>query len=260
MDKLTISLLASVSDTQEDLIVVFEGTQMVFSNQSFNTFFKVKSLKDYHENYGKFVNNFVPHPNYFHKDKITGNVHWIDAMLDLQDEQRIVSMLSHTYEPQAFSVKIDRSTQDYSVVVFKNITQDLIKRIMTQNNTNIDQKSGAFSKKYFLQVVKSYQDAAIFNEKIVAMISIHFTHETTVLLQEFVKDFLNNIRHDDMLIRWNETTFLLSYLAEDGQNAQKVLDKLEEIFEDEPMKKYQCQLKLCIQNENEDIQTLLKRV
>jgi hypothetical protein len=79
---------------------------------------------------------------------------------------RVVSMMTQYYEPRAFSVEINK-IEEYVVASFCDITQTLVKRIMIENKTNI------YAKNYFLQVAQSYQDAALFNEKIISAIMIH---------------------------------------------------------------------------------------
>lgn len=149
MDNVSLALLASVSNLQDDFIVIFEGDDILFTNNSFNDFFAVSSTEHYNETYGDFIDNFVPHPHYFNKDKVKENENWIEALAKLDESDRIVSMLSQTYEPCAFDVSIDGSVDGYNVVVFKDITQDLIKRIMIQTNANIDEKVEHMPKNIF---------------------------------------------------------------------------------------------------------------
>lgn len=259
MDSVSLALLSSVSDFQDNFIVIFKDRDVMFTNKSFNDFFNVKTTDEYNASFGEFVNNFVPHPSYFHKDMITNSKDWTEEIALLDEDRRVVSMLSQTYEPHAFSVMVDNKLDGYSVVVFEDITQDLIKRIMTQNHTNIDKRSGAYTKKYFQQISKSYQEAAEFNEKIVAIITINIEADD-ISHKQFIEDLIVMIRHDDMLVRWDESKFLLVYMAESTDVSQKVLQKLERIIQQESMQGYRCSLKLTIQNEGEDVKTLIKKV
>jgi hypothetical protein len=259
MDSIAKSLIKSISNLQDDFIVIFEAGEIVFTNKSFNSFFNVISTEEYKESFGEFINNFVPHPNYFNKEKVPEGQHWIDALSNLKDNDRVVSMLSQSYEPHAFSVDIDKSVEGFSVLIFKDITQDLIKRIMIQNNSNIDEKSGAYSKKYFQQIAKSYQDAATFNEKIVCALSIVLTQEG-IDHKGFVDQLLEIIRQDDMLVRWGEERFMLMFMVDEETNAENVLKKFENFVCNEKITDYGCKLKLNIQNKDEKITTFIKRI
>jgi hypothetical protein len=130
---------------------------------------------------------------------------------------------------------------------------------MIQNNANIDNGSGAYSKQYFQQMAKTYHEAARFNEKIVAILSIVVTNED-INHKKFVDDLIVMIRQDDMLVRWGDNRFLLVYMVDELQNAQKVLYKFENIVSSENMKDYGCKLKLNIQDDDEKITTFIKRI
>ncbi len=259
MDKTSIGIIKSISNLQEDFIVLFEGDSVIFTNSAFNRYFNVSSTEQYNEKYGEFVKHFVPHPNYFNKDKIEGSQNWIDAICKLDENDRIVSMLSLTYEPNAFGVSVDRSVEDYSVVVFKDITQDLIKRIMIQNHANIDKESGAYDKKYFQQIAKTYQDAADFNEKIIATLSIVLTGNS-VDYRKFVESLVEIIRQDDMLVRWSENRFVLVFMIDELNSANMVLSKFKKITSTKEMQHYGCKLKLTVADKDEKITTLIKRI
>lgn len=226
-ENVSLSLVQGIADLQKDLIAIFQNDEIILINRAFEKFFSVTSLERYRAEFGPFVNNFVPHPNYFNIEKISDNKNWFDAILELDQMDRIVSMMTQNYEPRAFSVEINK-IEEYVVALFCDITQTLIKRIMIENKTNIDAKSGAYAKNYFLQVAQSYQDAALFNEKTISAISIHCSNikNNTDALKASVAHFKSVIRQNDMLIRWSDDTFLLIYMIDDIKNAQIMLDKL----------------------------------
>ena len=68
-------------------------------------------------------------------------------------------MMTPSFDPHAFSVELQRVTDEYTIATFNDITQSLIKRIMIENNANMDAGSGAYAKEYFLQIARSYEDA-----------------------------------------------------------------------------------------------------
>jgi hypothetical protein len=252
MQQIPLELVQNIVDLQKDLIVLFYKNDPILINKAFKKFFATPSLQKYKEDFGSFVNNFVPHPSYFHADKITKDQHWFEAILELPKEERIVSMVTPNYEPHAFSVDIDMSVDTFVIVTFKDITQDLIKRIMIENSANIDQKSGAYAKRYFLQIAPSYEDAARFNEKIIATALINLDNiEVQDLTQETTK-IKAIIRQDDMLIHWNDDAFLLLYLVDNEQNAKFMLNKLR--------KNLHHSVSSAIEQNKEGIKGVIKRV
>jgi hypothetical protein len=247
---ISLAIIKSITDSQKDLIIIFQNDEPLLINDAFERFFSVSSLDEYKESYGSFVESFVLHPSYFNAEKIAKGESWVDAILKLPEMDRIVSMMTPNYEPHAFSVHVEK-IEEYIIAVFTDITQPLIKRIMIENNTSIDKESGAYAKNYFLHMLKSYQDAVAFNKKIVSAILIKTAKTDESALSELVGFIKSKIRQDDMLIRWTRDTFLLMSLVDNVANAQKMAEKLD-IDE--------CTLTLTMQNENESIRELIKRI
>ncbi len=260
MDKVSLDLLRCVVDNQEKFIIIYHNGDIILTNRAFNDFFGVGSTDEFNSNFGKLIDSFVPHPYYFHKEKVASDELWFDALLRLPSKDRIVSMITQNFEPHAFSVEIESSLDKYKIVSLTDITQSLVKRIMIENNANMDTSSGAYSKKYFLQISRSYQDAALFNEKIIATIFITIKDKKSPLISKFVDDFKLSIRQDDMLIRWSDNSFLLVYLTESEEHAKKMFLKLKNRVTVEPLKEFGTTLELYIQKEKESINSLIRRV
>ena len=258
-DSTSLGLLKSVINTQKDLIVVFQDEEPILTSASFNSFFGVSSFEEYKTNFGPFLENFVPHPSYFHKDKLGEHKQWFDALLDLPEDDRLVSMMTQTYEPHAFSVTISEEIENYRVVTLCDITQTLIKRIMIENNANLDKRSGAYDKKYFSHIAQSYEDAAVFNEKIIALTEIvieNYEDFDVAALKEFVIDFKYAIRKDDMLVRWADNKFLLVYIIDDETKANQVTLKLKEM----KLKLARCSFSSYVQTNGETIKGMLRKL
>lgn len=249
-NEICLALMQSVVDLEEDLIVLFYNNEPILINKAFGKFFVVSSAEEYKKEFGSFANNFVPHPSYFHAEKITKNENWFDAILKLPEIQRVVSMMTPNYEPYAFSVHVEK-VQEYVIGVFTNITQSLIKRIMIENNTSIDKQSGAYAKNYFLNILTSYQEAVEFGKKTVCAILIKMDKTEENNIVELANYFKNKIRQDDMLIRWSSNSFLLVSLVDAKVNAKKIVEKLH---------KDDCTLSMITQKENESIKELIERV
>lgn len=246
----SLAIIKSIADSQKDLIVIFDNDEPLLINSAFERFFSVSSLDEYKETFGSFLESFVPHPSYFHAEKIAKGESWVDAILKLPEMDRIVSMMTPSYEPHAFGVHVEK-IDEYIIAVFTDITQPLIKRIMIENKTSIDNESGAYAKNYFLHMLKSYQDAVAFNQKIVSAILIKTAKTDEKSLSELACFIKSRIRQDDMLIRWSNSSFLLMSLVDGVANAKKMVEKLEMDG---------CALSLTVQNDGESVRELIKRV
>jgi len=263
MEKSCLELIEAIANLQEDFIVIFKNDDIVFTNKAFNSFFGVSSLKEYKRNFGPFVNNFVPHPSYFNANKIAEQETWFEAILKLDEIDRVVSLLSQNHDPHAYSVSINEDVESFKIVTFTDITQTLIKRIMIENNASIDLKSGAYAKQYFLQIKQSYEDASIFNEKIVGLTLIEIFSEEGLddaVIQEFVTALKNATRNDDMLVKWSASSFLLAYLVDDEVRANAVSSKLQAMINRHSAGKFTSELSSVLQKEDESMTKLLNRL
>ena len=267
INEICFALVKTVIDSKKDLTVVFKNDEPVLSNAAFNSFFNVSSFDEYKSNNGPFIDNFIPHPSYFNKEKMEKDELWFEAILKLQEIDRVVSIMSASFEPHAFSVDVKESVEDYKIISFEDITQSLIKRIMIENHASIDKNSGAYDKQYFQQVMQSYEEAATFNEKIIGAISIELIHvdgEDVKIevenLKLFVENFKSSIRQDDMLVHWSDSKFLLVYLVDDVSNAKQVVDKIQEVTNKNSVSGLRYKFSSASQYENESISKLIKRL
>ncbi|MDK9692761.1 MAG: hypothetical protein OEL19_00770 [Sulfurimonas sp.] len=264
--EVSLNIIRAIADAQKDLIVVFQENEPIFINKAFEKFFAVSSLEQYKQEFGTFVRNFVPHPSYFNAEGLEKGASWIDAILELDVMERVVSMVTPTYEPHAFSVAIQK-VEEYAVVTFSDITQMLIKRIMIENNASLDAKSGAYAKNYFMQIAQSFQDAALFNKKLMSAVRIEAkkrddsqVRDDEMLLKVLVHSFKSVIRQDDMLIRWEDNAFVVFYLVDNIANAQAMFEKLQLLSQKIESEEVECLLQRFMQKDNEKIKSFSTRI
>ena len=247
-------LLQNIIDAQENIICIFKDAELILSNKAFNTFFTVHSLEQYNQEFGPFVNNFVPHSSYFHSEKVKEGEEWLDAIVQIEEKDRIVSMLNANYEPRAFSLGVDSSIPHYSVLSLSDISQNLIKRIMIENNVSIDEKSGAYNKEYFMHTSDSFHDAAVFNEKSIGITMIEIDEdEENGFLAKLVSCIKSKIRQDDMLVKYSENILLLAYLVDNKENALQLSKKLGSISNEESCRGLNFKMSVTLVQENEKI-------
>ncbi len=258
-------LFQCVINTQKDLIVLMHHNVPVLFNKAFQDFAGVSTVKEFLREFGSLLNRFVPHNAYFHASKTDNEDSWTQSLLALPESDRIVSMLNCRTEPYAFSVTVDSSVMDYTIVSFTDISQDLIKRIMIENDVSIDKMSGAYDKEYFIHTSKSFQDAAEFNAKAIGITMIELMSsdaDAEQYLRDFTASIKSSIRQSDMLIRWGKKIFLLAYLVDTPDNAMNFSRKLLSVMREEPfehLKSISMRLGTTIQKEKEAITHIIKR-
>lgn len=236
-DETCTRLFQAAVDIQKNLIVLLRGGSPLLFNKAFSDFCGVSGVREFLREFGPLPNRFVPHDAYFHIGKTSDPERWVEELAKLDEQDRIISMFSCEAEPYAFAVSVEFSVGEYAIVSFSDISQDLIKRIMIENDVSIDKESGAYDKEYFLHTAKSFQSAADFNEKAIGITMIELMTsdaEAETYLRDFTSSIKSNIRQSDMLVRWGKKTFLLAYLVDTSENAERFSKKLLNVMRQEP--------------------------
>ncbi|DAB39129.1 MAG: hypothetical protein A2023_07085 [Sulfuricurvum sp. GWF2_44_89] len=258
-------LFQSAIDTQTNLIILMHHNTPVLFNKAFQTFTGMPNVKMFLREFGSLLNRFVPHDAYFHPGKVENPDMWTKDFLNLPEEERVVSMINYRAEPYAFAVTLDQPVEEYTIVSFTDISQDLIKRIMIENDVSIDKESGAFNKDYFIHTAKSFQNASEFNKKAIGITMIEMASSDTnaeKYLHDFSSSIKCNIRQSDMLVRWDKKIFLLAYLIDSADNAMKFSRKLLGVMREEPfenLKSISMRLGTTMQTDNEEISDTISR-
>lgn len=264
-DHVCSQLFLSVINTQKNLIVLLHNNEPILFNQAFMDFTNTPSVKHFLREFGSLTNRFVPHDSYFHIGKVPNPQEWTTALMELPEIDRIISMLNYRIEPHAFSVSVQNPVEGYTIITFTDISQDLIKRIMIENDVSIDKESGAYDKEYFVHTSKSFLEAALFNKKLIGITMIELMSsdsEADRYLHDFSFSIKSNIRQSDMLVRWGKKTFLLAYLVDSSENALNFSRKLLTVMREEPfqnLKTLSMRLGTTVQTQNEEISTIISR-
>ena len=260
-------LIQNIIDMQESLIFVFSELTLLMMNQSAETFFGVKNVTAYNESYGPFEDNFVPHPAYFNKEKVLDNKTWLETLDLLGENEKIVSMLNSEFEPRAFSVTVDSSHEAYTLLVLNDISVNLIKRIMIENEMNIDKSSGAFNKDYFLHTADSVRDSALFNKKKIGLTLIKSTctkeikvYSDKELLPIVAKHIKANIRQDGILVRWSERILVLIFLVDEASQALHYSHNLQTAVKEDLSIELDVKVAVSLVKENEHFDETIERI
>ncbi len=254
------SLLQNVVDAQDNLVVILEDESPILMNHACASFFGVKSFEEYKQGFGAFENNFVPHPAYFNLSKVQEGESWIEALASLDDKDKIVSMLNTSHEPRAFSVKIERSHPVYTVLAMNDISANLIKCIMIENDVSLDKESGAYNKEYFLHTSEILQDGAAYNEKEIGLTMIKVLDLQEGSLKGLVDEIKASIRENDMLVKYSSNTLLLAYLVDKEDNAVLFSKKLQELMLKERSRGMNFNIAVTLVKKGEKLGMALKRL
>ena len=260
-------------DTQDNIVILSDGKQIIFANQKFFNFFGYENLTEFKKVSNCICEYFVENDRFFHLGKIQKNQNWIEEMQKLPNEQRLVAFSGKDLAGHAFSVHINKFEGDILIVSFTDISATMLNQIELENKTIHDKLTGAYNREYFEQnykrFIKEYTEGIsmlglamldIDNFKCVNDVYGHDVGDS--VLVEFVEKIKNSSREFDVFIRWGGEEFLLILKIKHQSDLEKILEKIRRVVEENIFKTVghkTCSIGSTIYRDNESIEKTIKR-
>lgn len=230
----------SVVDLQDNLIVISDGNHIISVNQSVLNFFNYKTLDDFKKNNACISDAFKNVKGYFHLKILEEDELWIEHILHHQDQDFMVTMQNATtLKDESFKITVNyfHGTKKY-IITFSNITQIALKNKEDKYNAIHDNLTGIYNRyklnellpTHFTQLtgVDTNQFAFIlFDIDHFKGINDTYGHLTgDQVLRELTSVIQDNIREEDILIRWGGDEFILVIEHITPEKAIKIADHL----------------------------------
>ncbi|CAM3980158.1 diguanylate cyclase [Arcobacter cloacae] len=264
----------TILDIQPNMIFIINKTESIFANKFLLDFFDCKNLEEFQKKYFCLAQTFIQEELFFHLGKINDNSTWIDNILKLKSEKRIVSILHPTTKTtKVFNVSIVELEDEQYLISLTDISDTILKQIQLENKSTHDKLTGAFNREYF----ESHKNLII-NEYtkenhllIFSILDIDFfknvndTYGHDVgdrVLKQFVQIIQNSSRNDDLVIRWGGEEFILLLKINSIDNAKKVLENIRKTIAQTSFEKVEhitCSIGATVYRENETIEDSFKR-
>lgn len=223
---------------QDNIVILTDGKEFSFANQSFYKFFGYATLDLFKEDYKCICDRFVVHEHFFSLDMVQENEqHWIESLLNLPERKRIVSILDKNGTPHAFYVGINTFDENSYVVNFSDISDTMIEKLQFEKQAIVDLLTGAYNRNYFKNSIDTIR--ALYNDKnlktgIIFFDIDHFKNINDtyghnigdVVLIELVKLIKTSLRKNDYLIRWGGEEFLLMIGVDSLKSSSNVAESL----------------------------------
>ena len=264
----------TILDIQPNMIFIINKTESIFANKFLLDFFDCRNLKEFQKKYFCLAQTFIQEELFFHLGKIDDNSTWIDNILKLNSEKRIVSILHPTTKTtKVFNVSIVELEDEQYLISLTDISDTILKQIQLENKSTHDKLTGAFNREYF----ESHKNLII-NEYtkenhllIFSILDIDFFKKVNdtyghdigdKVLKQFVQIIQNSSRNDDLLIRWGGEEFILLLKINSIDNAKKVLENIRKTIAQISFEKVEhitCSIGATVYRENETIEDSFKR-
>lgn len=244
LEELNLSLVKSNEklerfiDLQDNIVILTNGKEFNFANQSFYNFFGYDNLESFQKDYACICDRFIVHKHFFSLDMVQENEqHWVESLLNLPERKRIVSVLDKNTTPHAFSVGINTFDENNYVVNFSDISDTMIEKLQFEKQATRDLLTGAYNRVYLKNSIDTisalYKDQNLKTGVLFFDID-HFKHINDTyghdigdsVLKELVKLTKTSLRKNDYLIRWGGEEFLVIIGVDSLESSSSVAESL----------------------------------
>jgi len=199
------------------LIVLDDKNNIIYSNKNFLKFFSLSSLEQFNTEYKNISNVFVNYGDFFYPKKADN---WIEEIENLEDDQRVVSMVNELSEPQAFVLSLKQVEETkHTIIIFTEITNLTIKKNELQYKAYTDTLTKIGNKTYFEdELKKEFKKAKITKEQLSIILfdidsfdDINTTYSNKIgddILIELATIVEKNISKNDIFARYSTHKFV----------------------------------------------------
>jgi len=260
-------------DTQDNIVILTDGKELVFANKRFFKFLGFDTLDNFKRKHDCICEFFIANDRFFHLGKINEEDNWVEVLQTMPHSQRIVSMMGDDFKIHAFSVTINQFNSKSLIVSFTDISQTMLEHIKLQEKTIHDKLTGAFNREYFEQnyqrlLYEYTQDdfslaLAVLDIDHFKSVNDNYGHDVgDAVLKHFVTTIKKFSRSYDILIRWGGEEFIMLFKVKSEEDLSTVLEHLRKVIEIEKFETIghkTCSIGATIYKNSETIETTIKR-
>ena len=230
-----------IMDSSDNLIALINHNEIVLANStlfSFTDFKDLESLVHAHNNLSLF---FSDDEGTFVANNASTNIEWIDEIMKLKEEDRVVAIYHRRFGMNYFNVKISvpvDSTHS-KIIIFSNITSLYKKSQKDEYMATHDNLTNIYNRQYFNENLMHsiYESSKKDISSSLLMLDLDFFKKVNdtyghqvgdEVLIKFTQVISENIRDNDFFARWGGEEFVLLLNGVNRENALKIAEHLRE--------------------------------
>lgn len=234
-----ISKIKSILDAQDNIIIVTNREKITNVNKKFLDFFGIKDFDKFISTKKDIFDFFQEEFGFITKEQINKQESWIKYIKELHEIDRIVKIKGINQEEKIFAINVDYydNKEDYYVFSLTDITKLKEKSNLLEYQASHDKLTGLFNRNRFdelyskeIKRAKRYNNdlsIIIFDIDNFKMINDNYGHQIgDEVLKEMAKIILNNVREQDINVRWGGEEFLILLPQTNLLGASTVANKI----------------------------------
>ncbi|MEA1918932.1 MAG: diguanylate cyclase [Campylobacterota bacterium] len=230
-------------DAQHSIVIITNGKKIIDANKQFLDFFSFTSLSAFQKRHECICEYFEVDDKFFHLEKVPKGEHWTTTLTNLPHKEHIVAMRDTMNKQHVFAMAMNQF-DDNHILSFSDISDTMTEHFSLEQKVTHDKLTDAYNREYFNKIFPLYlQDSASKNLKLgIVFFDIdHFKavndtyghNRGDVVLKHLVDIVHNNIRQNDVLVRWGGEEFLLIIEVKNLESLHKIAENLRIIIASE---------------------------
>ena len=259
----------TILDSQQNIVIVTDGSEIIFANRPFFEYFGIESLSDFKVKDSCICNYFESEESQQYLMPTMDGINWTDYLLLNEKKENQVKMTVHG-KTSIFSVnskKMDYEGNIRHVVVFTDITK--LNQLATQDVLTQVANRFKFDQVLDYSITLSQRYGRALSIMIIDIDHFKAVNDTyghlagDEVLKKLAKVLSNGIRKSDVIARWGGEEFVILLPDSELSSAVKLAETLRiKVAESDfsPVEKMTCSIGVVRWNEGENPDQLLKRV
>jgi diguanylate cyclase (GGDEF)-like protein len=232
--------LKKILDTQENMIIITDGKEMVEVNARVLEFLGYQNYEQMQSRHNCICDFFIKHKDYFHLGRVPEDEMWIEYLEKLPPDQRIVTMMGVDMEAKAFQVNITKyDDKGSSIITFTDITEMIIRQKILQYKAQHDRLTDIYNRQKIDEVLERICGYSTRRKEEVCVIMFDIDHFKTIndtyghdigdkVLKAIATLIKRNIREEDIFGRWGGEEFIVILRHTSLENSSKKAEILRE--------------------------------
>ena len=261
----------SLINMQHDILIVTDGKQIKDANQAFLNFFGFNSFTSFLKVHACICDFFVEEEGFLKKEN--NNIDWLTYIKENSQEKHMVKIISPlTSEPIIFEITAESFFKESSLILFRDITDDLELQAELEKRANYDELTQIYNRASFEHHLKRELDKAARYNEAFSLIMFDIDHFKNVndtyghdvgdiILKEISALVTSVIRDVDFFARWGGEEFMIISNTEIAQSeafAEKLRKRIE-AYKFTEVGTVTCSFGLTQYRENETKESIIKR-
>lgn len=223
--------IQSILDAQDEIVLIVDNKQVLFSNQKLLVFFGVDTLEEFYKKGECVCSRFLVEENCFYPNNLPSEEPWFQTIMSWDSEKRIVAMKDTENKTHYFSIFPKAfHTDGHHILTFHDITVSMLKEQKLSLKAYHDPLTGAYNRQYFYEHLSkdsTLQGSIMVDLDNFKSINDIYGHDTgDIVLQETLKAITNSVRSVDYVVRWGGEEIIVLLQAETKNQLLRIAENI----------------------------------